>query len=101
MEEEGRDSQGETPIPVMILPMRSIVHEGAVAHQIHPIMNMSCPNKYTIVSQRSNERRAPGLLPKSKAVGLNMTLPIPRNSMYTPVVSAILVKLTPNCSERV
>jgi hypothetical protein len=45
MEEEGRDSQGETPMPVIILPMRSIVHEGAVAHQIHPIRNINWPSK--------------------------------------------------------
>lgn len=45
MEEEGRDSQGETPMPVMILPMRSIAHEGAVAHQIHPIRKINWPSK--------------------------------------------------------
>jgi len=47
MDDEGRDSHGETPIPVIILPTRSIGYEGAVAHQIHPIRKTNCPNKYT------------------------------------------------------
>jgi len=48
MEEEGRDSQGETPIPSIILPTSSIAHDGAVAHQIQPTRKINCPNKYTV-----------------------------------------------------
>jgi hypothetical protein len=50
IDEEGRDSQGDTPIPVIILPTRSIAHDGAVAHQIQPIKKINCPSKYTTVS---------------------------------------------------
>src|SRR5579862_2868828 len=45
IEDDGSDSQGETPIPVIIRPMRSMAHEGAVAHQIHPTRNINCPSK--------------------------------------------------------
>jgi hypothetical protein len=45
IDDDGRDSQGDTPIPVMILPTRSIPHDGAVAHQIHPTRNINCPRR--------------------------------------------------------
>ena len=47
IEEDGRDSQGDTPMPVIILPIKSIAHEGAVAHQIHPTRKINCPRRYT------------------------------------------------------
>lgn len=45
IDEEGRHSQGDTPIPVIIRPMRSMAQEGAVAHQILPTKKINCPNK--------------------------------------------------------
>jgi len=45
IDDEGRDSHGDTPIPVIILPTRSIPQEGAVAHQIHPTRKINCPSK--------------------------------------------------------
>lgn len=51
IEEDGRDSQGDTPMPVIILPIKSIAHDGAVAHQIHPTRKINCPRRYTEFSQ--------------------------------------------------